>query len=389
MCIFKFLEVNGMIIKLSDGKFQLRSKNGRKMGLFDNRYRAGKRFKEVEASKEVKDEHLLKEDLFDGKPITQEELKQIDIERKERDEQKKRDEKNEKDAEKGKRKKSLEKVNHETLFKESSAGIAAPDMSSQGVVPISSKTFKINLGSERTTDLFNIYGTALNKGEDDEKTDNEAKKYIGNGEEKRVYKLPLAEAYAVQVRSTSSFAQKVKEYLDKHAVFFTFRINRHIDVMERYLKNIPPESILKVIVGMQYIPTKGQVGIGELGKIGMSTGIDTYMNTGTVILAFTNDKIYIGHKNIIFGEYIKTINRNRIDDITIIRGLIWANINIESRSEKIIIGQIHKNATEEIQHFLDDYANVDVKLERSNKFDDIPEMAFSENFSVQLKSKKE
>ena len=157
-----------MIIKLPDGRYQLRSKNGRKMGTFDTKGEARKKWRIVKRNKES-EEMTISEGYYselDAGLI--EPPKKIKI--KLTDKQKK--EKEEKDKEfrnkfivplKTKRKPIAESV----------AGIAAPDMAVNGPT-----VKKISLTSERGTDLHNMYGDALNKSEEDKQSDSEAKDYV-------------------------------------------------------------------------------------------------------------------------------------------------------------------------------------------------------------------
>ena len=51
-----------MIIKLPDGRYQLRSKNGRKVGTFDTKYQARKRQKQI--SKMAEEDIVVQEGYF-------------------------------------------------------------------------------------------------------------------------------------------------------------------------------------------------------------------------------------------------------------------------------------------------------------------------------------
>jgi len=177
-----------MIIKLPDGSYQLRSQKGRKMGTYENRYRAKRRLKQIEMFKhkdEDKKESVqegyysqLAAGLIDEEPRKKPKLTQAE-----------KDRKKEQDNEfrkkfivplgKGKKRKSIS---------ESVAGIAAPDMRVNGssAVGLDSRDnkimrppmLKINIKSEFTTDLNKMYGSALEKGKEDKDADSAAKKYL-------------------------------------------------------------------------------------------------------------------------------------------------------------------------------------------------------------------
>ncbi len=174
----------------------------------------------------------------------------------------------------------------------------------------------------------------------------------------------LNEAKASDIKGTGRVSQLAREFLEKYPTKFTFRANKHVEVLEKYLgKRV--EDVVKVVIGGHFMYTYNGV-----------------QWTGTAAVAFTEDKIFVAQKGLLFGmENVKTINRDKIDDVQISRGAIYGMFSIHARSEFLAIGVIHKAALEDLQEFLEKYADAKIKVKQSQEPDQLSKQVVNESFA--------
>ncbi len=164
-------------------------------------------------------------------------------------------------------------------------------------------------------------------------------------------KESLTEAKASDVKGNGPIANMAREYLEKYPTFFTFRVNEHIKLLEKTLGS-KQKDVIKVIVGGLEEMVRGEYGSNRAW-------------TGTTVVAFTEDKIYAAQKGFVFKEYVKTLNRDKIDDVTITTGMIYAKFSMED----LHVGIIHKKALPELKEFFEKYIDSKVKMKSDSKID--------------------
>jgi hypothetical protein len=168
----------------------------------------------------------------------------------------------------------------------------------------------------------------------------------------------INEAKASDVKGNSIVANMARDYLKKYPTFFTFRVNEHIKLLEKTLGN-KQKDVVKVIVGV----------LREMVN-------DMRVGTGTTVIAFTEDKVYAVQKGLIFKENIKILNRERIDDVSITTGMIYAQFNLED----LHVGMIHKKAVPELKEFFEEYIDSKVDVKKDSKVDKQAKEMVVENF---------
>jgi hypothetical protein len=180
-------------------------------------------------------------------------------------------------------------------------------------------------------------------------------------------KYVLVESKASDIKGTGRVAQLAKEYLAKYPTKFTFRANKHVETLEKYLGNRAKE-VIRVVIGGHFVPTH-----------------EGNQWSGTCAVAFTNDKIFVAQKGLLFGtENVKTINRDKIDDVQISRGVIYGMFTVHARSEYLVIGVLHKDALQELQQFLEKYADAKLKIKPSQEPDQLSKQVVNESLAEAL-----
>ena len=69
----------------------------------------------------------------------------------------------------------------------------------------------------------------------------------------------------------------------------------------------------------------------------------------TYVIAFTNKRILVGTKRVLFGYFLKSITPDMYNDLTIHKGLFWGSIIIDTVKEIITITNIDPKALTEIE----------------------------------------
>lgn len=118
-----------------------------------------------------------------------------------------------------------------------------------------------------------------------------------------------------------------KKFTSKYPMSVAWRVKQHCKVLDKHLN--PGEEILYIFAGQKN---------------------DSFTNIfNTYVLAFTNKRIIVTTKRVLFGYFFKSITPDMYNDLTVHRGIIWGSIIIDTVKEIITITNIDKNALDEIE----------------------------------------
>lgn len=119
----------------------------------------------------------------------------------------------------------------------------------------------------------------------------------------------------------------VKKFTSKYKMSIVWRIKQHCKVLDKHLN--PGEDILYVFAGQKN---------------------DSFANIfNTYVIAFTNKRIILVTKRVLFGYFFKSITPDMYNDLTVHRGIIWGSIILDTVKEVITVTNIDKNALDEIE----------------------------------------
>lgn len=119
----------------------------------------------------------------------------------------------------------------------------------------------------------------------------------------------------------------VKQFKNKYPMTIAWRINKHCKVIDKHLND--GEKILYIFTGQKHD--------------GVISLFSTY------VIAFTNKRIILARKRVLFGYFFKSVTPDMYNDLTIHRGLFWGRILIDTVKEKILIINLDVNSLEEIE----------------------------------------
>lgn len=119
----------------------------------------------------------------------------------------------------------------------------------------------------------------------------------------------------------------IKEYMKKYPMTIAWRLKKHSQIIDKHLN--PGEKILYIFAGQKN-----------------DRAVDL---VNTNIIVFTNKRIMIGTKRVVFGYFFKSITPDMYNDLSIHKGLIWGRVIIDTIKEVITITNIDARALDEIE----------------------------------------
>lgn len=106
-----------------------------------------------------------------------------------------------------------------------------------------------------------------------------------------------------------------------------WRVRQHCKVIDKHLN--PNEEILYIFAGQKN-----------------DRAIEIF---NTYVVVFTNKRIILSTKRVLFGYFFKSITPDMYNDLTVHRGLIWGGIILDTVKEVITITNIDIRALDEIE----------------------------------------
>ena len=119
----------------------------------------------------------------------------------------------------------------------------------------------------------------------------------------------------------------LKKFTKKYPMTIAWRTKSHCKIIDKHLN--PDEKILYMFTGQK------------------NENFVDILNTYVVV--FTNKRIILATKRVVFGYFFKSITPDMYNDLTIHRGLIWGSIIIDTIKEVITISNIDVKALDEIE----------------------------------------
>jgi len=119
----------------------------------------------------------------------------------------------------------------------------------------------------------------------------------------------------------------VKEFMKKYPMTVAWRVKQHCKVIDKHLN--ANEKILYMFAGQKN-----------------NRAVDIF---NTYVVVFTNKRIIVATKRVVFGYFFKSITPDMYNDLTIHRGLIWGSIILDTVKEVITISNIDIKALDEIE----------------------------------------
>ena len=121
--------------------------------------------------------------------------------------------------------------------------------------------------------------------------------------------------------------EELSKFMKKYPFTIAWRCKAHCKIIDRYLN--PGEKILFIFAGQKN-----------------ERSLDIF---NTYVVAFTNKRIMVGTKRVLFGYFFKSVTPDMYNDLTVHKGLIFGNVIIDTIKEVITITNIDPRALSEIE----------------------------------------
>ena len=119
----------------------------------------------------------------------------------------------------------------------------------------------------------------------------------------------------------------MKEFMRKFPMTIAWRVKQHCKVIDKHLNS--DEKILYMFAGQKN-----------------DRVIDIF---NTYVVVFTNKRIILATKRVLFGYFFKSITPDMYNDLTIHRGLIWGKIVLDTVKEVVVITNLDNNSLDDIE----------------------------------------
>ena len=129
------------------------------------------------------------------------------------------------------------------------------------------------------------------------------------------------------METLESIYEKMKEYSDKYGGTIAWRKKKHAKIIAKHLN--PGEEVHYAFCCQK--------------------GFSHFEIFNTYAVALTNKRIIVAQKRVLPGYLFLAVTPDMFNDLTVRSGIIWAKVYIDTIKEVIILSNISKRATAEIQ----------------------------------------
>lgn len=120
---------------------------------------------------------------------------------------------------------------------------------------------------------------------------------------------------------------KIREFQHKYPWTVLWRSKQHIKIIDKHLN--PGEEILYIFGGQKN-----------------DRSVDIF---NSYVIAFTNKRIMVATKRVLFGYFFKSLTPDMYNDLTVHKGLFWGRVEIDTIKEVITITNLDARALDEIE----------------------------------------
>lgn len=125
----------------------------------------------------------------------------------------------------------------------------------------------------------------------------------------------------------SEVYKRAMDFKRRHPFTVAWRIKHHCDRIDEHLN--PDEKVLYVFVGQK--------------------NDKFYDIISTSVFAITDKRLLIANDRLIFGYFLYSITPDMFNDLTVVSGVLWGKVRIDTIKEEVVISNISKDALDEIE----------------------------------------
>ena len=126
---------------------------------------------------------------------------------------------------------------------------------------------------------------------------------------------------------------KIIAFKRKYPFTVAWRIEAHSNVVEKHLDK--DEKVLYAFTGQS------------------NASVFDLMHTAVYVL--TNKRLLVGVDRVFFGYFLYSITPDMFNDLTIVSGLLWGKVIIDTVKEEVLVTNVSKSALPEISENVTKY----------------------------------
>ena len=119
----------------------------------------------------------------------------------------------------------------------------------------------------------------------------------------------------------------------KYPSTIAWRLKKHSKVVEDHLN--PDEEVLYAFTGQR--------------------NNEFYDIVSTSVFIITNKRLLIGQKRLIFGYFLYSITPDMFNDLSVVSGLFWGKVCIDTINEQVYVSNLSKRCLDEIETKVTEY----------------------------------
>ncbi len=131
----------------------------------------------------------------------------------------------------------------------------------------------------------------------------------------------------------NSVYEEAKSFKQRYPSTVAWRIKKHCKIIEEHLN--PGEEVKYVFVGQ-----KNNV---------------FYDIISTAAFVITNKRLLIANDRLLFGYFLYSITPDMFNDLTVVSGLIWGKVIIDTVKEEVYVTNLSKRSLDEIETKVTEY----------------------------------
>lgn len=131
----------------------------------------------------------------------------------------------------------------------------------------------------------------------------------------------------------NSVYEEAKKFKRKYPFTIAWRIKKHCDVVQEHLN--PDEEVKYVFVGQR------------------NNVFYDIISTGVFVI--TNKRLLIANDRLLFGYFLYSITPDMFNDLTVVSGLIWGKVVIDTIKEEVYVSNLSKSSLDEIETNVTEY----------------------------------
>lgn len=132
---------------------------------------------------------------------------------------------------------------------------------------------------------------------------------------------------------------KLKEFKAQHPLTIAWRLKAHSRVIDKHLN--PGETVNYVFAAQ-----KGY------------SSLDIF---STFVVVLTNKRIILAQKRVLWGYTYLSVTPDMFNDLTVLSGLIWGKVYIDTIKETMVLSNIAKSALDDIETQVTEYMMAEKK----------------------------